>query len=306
MQRMWVMPRKAQGTWSTIVGLVVFLAIVVVVLMVLGPFGHWLKEASAEEVCKLSVIAKYGTKTAGLAGAESPVQIECYTQTYYAGQTELTKEDSKTLKTSQEEAYGRWTSQQKSEAIQRQMALAMHSCYDQFWEGKYNFYGEWGGEKEELRCVICSEFNFDKNLVGELKSAGIVDVSGRFDFAPFLAKEKINSTTSYKDYFNKGAALVLNPTLVVDTSQPMDIVFFTMTESRFDIITKSTAEGAGVGAGIGFLQPLPIPGTTVVGAGTGAVIGFFVGSAKAFFEGADHFSGVALAPAAGIPCRKLY
>ena len=285
--------RKAQGTWPVVVGLVAFLAIVAAVLLVAGPFAKWLSEESSEQICKLSVLAKYGVKKASVVGKEAPTRLECYTQDYYASQSALTKEDQRTQKTTTEEAYGRWKTEDKFEAVQRQIALAMYNCYDQFWQGKYNFYTEWGSGKEDLRCVICAEFNFDPIFVGELKSAGFVNVVNQFDMRYFLEKEKINQNTTYLDYFNKGAAFPLTPLLTVDTSQSMSISFVTISEGKLDELKLKAGGGAAVGT-------LLFPGVGTIGGG-------LLGAGHTLISGdAPYYSGVTLSTSSGIPCRKLY
>jgi hypothetical protein len=138
-------------------------------------------------------------------------------------------------------------------------------------------------------------------LVQELQAKNLVPSDGIFNIRPFLEQEKIAYNMTYADYFS---AAFFTPILNIDMNKPMDIVFVTASKNRYDKIWDGVKTGAAVGGGAGFLTP--VPGMAATGASLGAVGGFFFGAAKSVFGGVDYYSGLAVASAESVPCRKLY
>ena len=158
---------KAQGA-NTLRILILMLIVAIILIIFANNIVKNLGHDIPREVCRASVLAKYGTRMPKVH-TESPLDLQCFTQivnvrkngiykTYYNGierrEVRLEKfntgDDSDDIK----------------KKIRKVMAGEMYDCWYQFHRGQYDIFGDWAGSTTSgvSRCIICSEINFDESL----------------------------------------------------------------------------------------------------------------------------------------------
>lgn len=269
--------RKAQDTMTPLRRLILYLFVFVLLALFFWGAIKVFKRTEDENLCQLTVMAKFGASTA--KKGESNVALQCYTQELFVKEDGIYKVGSDRneykLDPLPKEGFRNVDVRDTySDIIARAVVGEIISCKRQFFDGKLSLFGpgffNW---LPDSRCMICSEMSFE-SLTWVNDNPNIM-----IDITAFLNKPK-NADLKKKvggdfstPYQGTNYHLVISPhvkTLVmfkVDESAKLAVFFAAM--------ASGCATGAGMGAAAGALGM----GVGVLPGGVAGCIGGFIGSA---------------------------
>jgi len=319
--------KSKKAKMSVLQELLLFLAVTVVFIIfffiVLFPiFG----EISDKELCRTSVMAKYGGKAGTLGTSETRVALQCYTQNvkiksdgvYKSGrEREEVKIPGYEFPSAPPIGGSKIDfNNKKIEIVKRAIASEMYDCWDQFSRGQLSIF------TEQTRCVICSEITFESNWL---------DVSGLENFPGEAEKKDV--ITNFGEFLNTQTIPGHKETYAGFFEQEWEPDFLINTKVETDVVFKAISRGwlesympgggvalgcvGGVGVGVAsILLSLPTgPIGWIVGvAGAvattakGCLIGGVAGTAAAAYQGEDWFPSLVVGPEGLVAaeCSRLY
>lgn len=319
--------KKSQSIMSPLQGLLLFLAVTIVFLVFyLLVIPYFRDEVSDKELCRLSVMGKYGGKTATLGTSESNIALQCFTQTINVNKDGV-YQIGKDAKPRQIELFPSYSfsggkskadiNNERIELVKQAVADKMYDCWDQFWQGKLAIWT--GGEK---RCVICSDISFDsdwidvsglENLPGEAAKKDAIS-----NFGEYLNTQKINKEQTYADFFGGKFEndFSINPR--VNTKIVFKSIGRSWLEAHALSILTGEVFGCGVGLYAGLAVGVAIAATGFIGwiaggaaltiAGAGCSVGIVSGGVVAASQGGEWAPAMVVGPSALVAesCDRLY
>lgn len=291
---------KKKAFMPVLQGLIMFM----IILIIMSTF-YWgvvpvLKGESDKQLCKASVMAKYGQKEATLGIKEGSIALQCYTQTvtvkddgiYKVGRKrkEVKIEDFKGLSGDPVDVL-----HQKINKTRSVIANEMYDCWDQFWQGKLPI---WTKGK---RCVICSEIIFEKDVFG---------IPG-FKIGQYLNEAEIEKDVTYADFFDQK----FDNGFAINTRVNTKIVFTSVAHSWWEKTKKVGGTGCAAfaatsAAGVALSGPfavftLPMAAVPTIG---GCAVSAVAGGLYGVLSGSDWVPSLAVGPSGLVAeqCDRLY
>lgn len=290
---MWKNKKAEDEGMGTIKALILFLSVTIILfgfIMIVVPF---FQEASDKELCRLSVGAKYAGKKGTLDTSETPINLQCYTQTVTINEDGIYKRGRER---ENREIYGFPSGnspddiEEKEEMVKEAVANEMYDCWEQFWQGKLSIF------TQKTRCVVCSRIIFTEDWA-EGRETGIIE-----NFGEYLNTKKIpGQKITYSDFFGGE----FDPEFNIQTSQTTEIVFQAVSESWWNKIKSNVF----VGCATGTITGTVFPGAgTISGATIGCSVGLIGGVAEATIDGSTWKPTLVMAPSsiATQECDQLY
>jgi len=308
--------KKAQGV-NVLRVIILTLIIGFVLILIVNKMIVNLRGDLPREVCRASVLAKYGTKLPGVGTENLAMDLQCFPQMLKFDETGIEKVSYNGISRKKFwlKKFKGLDSNEVEETIHRALANEMYDCWYQFHRGEFDFFGDWSGDI--TRCVVCSDVIFDSTLTTKLSNRN--SLTG---FQKYLLKTNVpKAEYSYLMYFfnvddDKGVAADLqkiNSDLndKLELNKQYSIVFSMGKSSAWEkIYTRTfaaTATGLGIGAALGFgpgsLITAPVGAAIFGGAG-------FIGSVVMYgvFEADVPMPGMVIKETSelGEICNTLY
>jgi hypothetical protein len=264
---------------ETLKVLLIFLVVTIVLIAFFAMVIPFLKEVSDKEMCKVSVMAKYGGKAATAHISESNIALQCYSQTIKVTNEGIFKSGKK-RKPRQIAEFPSYSfsggkskidiNNERIELVKEAVANEMFDCWDQFWSGTLAFF-------TEPSCLVCSDISFETDWLdvsglekyeGEMQKREII-----FNFGEYLNTHKINKEQTYSEYFGGD----FEAWLFINARTNTKIVFKAVAQSWLSKWIDLTVFGCLLDAGgkVGAVIPGATVTTLAAMSGTGGITSAF-------------------------------
>lgn len=331
---------KNRKAISSIVNrLIIFSIVAIILLLLYVSIFSFIGGVKDREVCRTSVYAKFGAKTATTGIYETSINLQCYTQKLRitrngvfkkgkSGDEAMIADFNRNIliggaifgfgsSASREDKIER--NNQRVELVKRVIANEMYDCWDQFGQGKLPFWT--GGER---RCIICSEITFESDWLDvdgleafpeEMAKKDIIP-----DFGGFLNTQKIapNNPDTYSDFYPGK----FEEDFIVNTKVDTNIVFKSIGKSWLEANFLSILGGEVFGCALGGAGGLAVAITIAAGGpigwiaggvaltimGAGCVVGVVSGGVVAVSQGGEWAPAMVVGPEGLVSskCSRLY